>query len=87
MQYFDESDGASRFRVLVNGREADTWRANRDLPSLEPNGHTATRHTVKGVRLAPGDAIRIEGTADGKEGADLDYVEWSPARSPAQGGG
>jgi len=73
--------------VLVNGREVDAWRANRDLPSLEPNGHTATRHTVKGLRLAPGDAIRVEGTADGKEGADFDYVELSPAGRPAQAAG
>jgi alpha-glucuronidase len=85
VQYFDENDGASRFTVLVNGRPVDSWRANRDLPSPEANGHTATRHTLKGVRLAPGDAIRVEGTADGKEGADLDYVELSPAR-PAAGG-
>jgi alpha-glucuronidase len=84
VQYFDENDGGSRFTVLVNGRPVDSWRANRDLPSPEANGHTATRHTLKGVRLAPGDAIRVEGTVDGKEGADLDYVELSPAR-PAAG--
>jgi alpha-glucuronidase len=81
VQYFDENDGASRFRVVVNGRAVDSWRADRDLPSPEPNGHTATRHTLRGVRLASGDTIRIEGASDGQEPAPLDYVEITPAKT------
>jgi len=81
VQYFDESDGASMFRLIVNGQALGEWRADRDLPSPEPNGHTSTRRTLRGVRLAAGDAIRIEGTPHGKEGAHLDYIELTPSMS------
>lgn len=75
VQYFDENDGASRYRLLVAGREAGRWSADDRLPSKEPNGHTSTRHIVKDVRLAAGDDIRIEAVPDGDERAVIDYVE------------
>ena len=79
VQYFDEANGASRFRLLVNGREVDGWTASEDFATREPNGHSATRHVSRGVRLTSGDAIRIEGMPDRTEPAPLDYVEIAPA--------
>jgi alpha-glucuronidase len=92
VQYFDESDGASTFRLLIShpsgadrarslatrpasAREIERWRADADLPSPEPNGHTSTRRVVHHVPLTRGDVIRIEGTPDGGERAVIDYVE------------
>lgn len=57
---------------------ADDLLPSRNVPSL-PNGHTSTRHTVRGVALRPGDEIRIEAVADGGENAPIDYVEINPA--------
>ena len=73
--YFDQSDGATRYRLLVGAREVYRWTASRDLPHVESNGHTGTRTTVRGVRLAPGDLLRLEATPDRAEPAPLDYIE------------
>ena len=75
VQYFDESDGASRFRLLVGGREIGAWPAIVDLPHRDENGHTATRRVFKGVKLSAGETVRIEGSPDAGEPAPLDYVE------------
>ncbi|HEX5109849.1 MAG TPA: alpha-glucuronidase family glycosyl hydrolase [Vicinamibacterales bacterium] len=75
VQYYDQSDGTSRYRLLVAGREVDRWIADRNLPHVESNGHTATRRTVRGVALKTGETIRLEATPDGREPAPLDYIE------------
>jgi alpha-glucuronidase len=80
VQYFDENDGVSEFTVFVANQVKDHWLADDLLPSSRPDGHTSTRHTVKGVALRPGDEIRIEGKAQGGEQACVDYVEISKAR-------
>jgi alpha-glucuronidase len=79
VQYFDESDGASAFVLSVGGRRIDRWVADDVFPSREPNGHTSTRHVVKGVRLTDGDTIRIDATPDKDERAVIDYIEILPA--------
>jgi alpha-glucuronidase len=79
VQYFDESDGASPFSLFVGDRQIDSWIADAQFGSSSPNGHTATRRTVRGIRLAPGDEIRVQVTADGNESGALDYVEITPA--------
>jgi alpha-glucuronidase len=75
VQYFDERDGVSSYRLLVSGHAINQWVANNDLPSDKPNGHTSTRRVVSGVALRAGDEIRIEATTGGKDRADIDYVE------------
>ena len=75
VQYFDQSDGESAFRLLVGTREIARWKADRNLPHVESNGHTATRRTFTGVALAPGDVVRLEATPDRQEPAPLDYIE------------
>jgi alpha-glucuronidase len=78
VQYFDESDGVSSYRLSVNSQLIDEWLANNDLPSDKPNGHTSTRRTITGVALRPGDGIRIDATPDAKDRADIDYVDIVP---------
>jgi len=82
VQYFDQTNGVSQFTLVVGKQTVDRWLADdllpsRNVPSL-PNGHTSTRHTVRGVTLRPGDEIRIEAVADGGENAPIDYVEINP---------
>ena len=78
IQYFDQNNGVSRFRLLVGDQAVHQWSAAGDVPSGKIDGSTSTRRTVSGVSLRPGDRIRIEGTPDGGETAALDYVEIVP---------
>jgi alpha-glucuronidase len=73
--FFDEEDGQSEFQLFVGDRMIDRWRAGRDLPSKEPNGHTASRRVIRNVVIRNGDTIRLVGKADGGERAALDYIE------------
>jgi alpha-glucuronidase len=75
VRYFDESDGVSRFKLLVANQKVDEWKADDILPDDEPNGNTSTRHETRRVALRPGDEIRIEATADNSEHAAIDYLE------------
>jgi alpha-glucuronidase len=82
VQYYDQTNGVSQFKLFVAGQKVDQWLADDMLPSRNvpsvPNGHTSTRHTTPGVALRTGDEIRIEGVADGSEKAPIDYVEIEP---------
>jgi alpha-glucuronidase len=78
VEYFDQSNGESRFRVLLNGREVDHWTADLMLPAKKPGGDSSTRHRIANLNLTRGDSIVIEGTPDKEEPAALDYVELLP---------
>ena len=76
IQYFDQTNGQSKFRVYVGQQRVDEWIANEQLPrAVNMSGDSSIRHTTKGLALRPGDEIRIEGIPDGGELAPLDYVE------------
>jgi alpha-glucuronidase len=79
LRYFDENDGASKFRLLVAGQVVDEWTADDTLPDNKPNGNTSSRHETRRVALRAGDEIRIEATVDGGERAAIDYLEIGPA--------
>jgi len=79
VQYFDQNDGKSKFRVLLGDQLVDEWVADDDLPSAKVGSDTSTRRCISGLALRPGDEIRIEGTPDGNEHAAFDYVEISPS--------
>jgi len=51
------------------------WIADDVLPTNKIDGHSSTRRRLRALSLRPGDEIRIEGFADGGEGAPIDYVE------------
>jgi len=78
VRYFDENDGASRFRVRVGQREIDAWTADDTFPTKDPNGHSSTRRVIHDVPLKRGDVIVVEGVPDGAEAAVLDYIEIGP---------
>ncbi|MGH9505213.1 MAG: alpha-glucuronidase family glycosyl hydrolase [Terriglobales bacterium] len=75
VQYFDQNNGASKFRVLVGDRKVDEWVANDHLPATRPGGDSSSRRRIRGLELRPGDEIRIEGIPDGGEHAAFDYIE------------
>lgn len=83
VEYFDQNNGASRFRLKINGKPVSDWTADLKLPSAKPDADTSARHTTYSVRLRPGDELEVEAHADGGEKAPLDYVEVSPADTPA----
>jgi alpha-glucuronidase len=78
IQYFDQNNGVSRFRLLVGDQEKDAWSAKDNLPTKKIDGSSSTRRNARGVPLRPGDSIRIEGIPDGEERAAIDYVEILP---------
>jgi len=78
VQYFDQQDGVSHFRVTAAGRLIDSWAAADHLPSRKVDSSSSSRRTIHGVDLRKGDEIRIEGIPDGRETAALDYVEIVP---------
>jgi alpha-glucuronidase len=75
VQYFDQNNGISRYDVLVNGQRIASWEAALHLPTTRLDSTSSTRHTIRGIALRPGDAIRVEGRPDGGEAAALDYIE------------
>lgn len=75
VEYFDQNNGKSKFRVLVNDQPVDQWVADDSLPTTKPNADSSTRRRITGLALRPGDTIRIEGAPDGEERAAVDYVE------------
>jgi alpha-glucuronidase len=81
VQFFDENDGVSDFRLFVGGQEIDSWKADDQLPSSRPDAHTSIRHNCRNVALRTGDEIRIEATAQAGEQACLDYIEITKSRN------
>jgi alpha-glucuronidase len=79
VEYFDQNNGQSKFRVLVGERVVDEWVADDHLPATKPGGDSSTRRRIPDLALRPGDSIRIEGIPDGEEHAALDYIEILPS--------
>jgi alpha-glucuronidase len=77
-EYFDQSNGVSRYKVYLNQQLVDEWTAGLSLPATKPNGDSSTRHRSNGLALRPGDSIRIEAIPDDGERAPLDYLEIRP---------
>jgi alpha-glucuronidase len=78
VQYFDQQDGMSRFRVFVAGQLVDEWAAADRLPTRKVDSSSSSRRTIRGIALRQGDEIRVEGVPDGRETAALDYIEIVP---------
>ncbi|MGH9543840.1 MAG: alpha-glucuronidase family glycosyl hydrolase [Terriglobales bacterium] len=75
VRYFDQNNGVSKFRVLVDDRTVDEWTADDHLPAVKPGGDSSTWRRIPRLALRPGEEIRIEGFPDGPEHAALDYIE------------
>jgi len=78
VQYFDQSNGVSRFRLMVGAQIVDEWTAADRLPTARIDSTSSARRAIRGVALRPGDRIRIEGIPNAGEPAALDYLEILP---------
>ncbi|KAH6893377.1 glycoside hydrolase superfamily [Thelonectria olida] len=83
VNYYDMAGGQSTWKVYVNDKLVGTWKGDGEdklghWPSIYLDGHSATRITFKGVRIAKGAELRIEGSADGAEPAAVDYISILP---------
>ena len=75
VEYFDQNNGKSKFRMLVGDQVVDEWVADDHLPAKKPNADSSTRRRILKLALRPGDTLHLEGIPDGDELAALDYVE------------
>lgn len=80
IEYFDQVNGVSKYRLYVGDQLQDEWVADKKFPTNKPDADSSTRYRSKGVALRPGDVIRVEGIPDGGEKAPLDYIEVVPER-------
>ena len=68
VQYFDLWRGISRYRLMVNGQEVGTWKADDTLApaQFDPHldGQDSTRFTAHSVALKPGDKLSLLGIPD-----------------------
>lgn len=78
VEYFDQNNGVSKYRVFVGNQLIDEWLADSSLPATAPNGDSSTRRHITGLALRSGDVLSIEGFPDAAEAAPLDYVEIYP---------
>ncbi|WP_321474563.1 alpha-glucuronidase family glycosyl hydrolase [uncultured Paludibaculum sp.] len=78
VQYFDQNNGVSRYRLRVGEQVVDEWTAAIRVPTAKIDSSSSTRRTATGIALRPGDTIRIEGVPEGGEKAALDYIEIVP---------
>jgi alpha-glucuronidase len=74
VEYFDQNNGESRYRIFLGNQKVDEWVAHNRLPARKPGGDSSSRRRIKGLALRPGDEIRIEGIPDRDEHAALDFV-------------
>jgi alpha-glucuronidase len=84
IRYFDQSNGASHFRVFLANKLITEWSADHIYPAKTPNADSSTRYRIHSITLKPGDELRIEGKPDGPEHAALDYVEFIPLKATPQ---
>jgi len=84
VEYFDQAEGAAKFRLWVGKQVVDEWTADLTLlpgrPDRRLDSTTSTRRQITGVALRPGDEIRLEGVPNGSDQAGLDYIEILPVR-------
>jgi alpha-glucuronidase len=85
VQYYDEEDGVSKFKLFVAGKQVDQWQADNHVPTPTtlPDAHSSRCRWIRAITLKPGDEIRLEGTADGGERAVIDYFEVIPTHKQA----
>jgi hypothetical protein len=69
VRYFDDADGASRFRFAVNGQpQASDWRASANDDSWKVE-------IIENVSISAGDELTLTLERDGSERGRLDYLE------------
>ena len=71
--YFDENDGKSSLKILVNNTVVDNMILDKNLGSSNAGSDTLV-HKILKIELSKGDVISFEGQRDNKEGLRLDKM-------------
>jgi hypothetical protein len=69
VSYVDEKQGQGAIALFVGGKQKASWKLNEDVD-------TWRRKTIPNIKIKEGEEIKIVGTADGKEAARVDFVEF-----------
>ncbi|CUH80171.1 hypothetical protein TRM7557_02755 [Tritonibacter multivorans] len=80
--YFDETDGMSNMRVLVNGVEVDNFDWDSASGSSVANAASRAERKIEDLELAVGDKIELVGMSDGKEPLRTDFLRFEPTSAP-----
>jgi hypothetical protein len=73
--HFDETDGAARLSVLVDGGLADAWTWGSGSGSPLPDALSRAVRAIEGVVLRAGDTIELRGFAATGEPLRVDFVD------------
>lgn len=73
VSYVDEKEGQGMLSLSVGGKTKAKWQLNEEVDCWR-------RKTIPGVVIKEGQEIRIEGKADGKEMARIDFIEFVPRK-------
>ena len=87
VEYFDQNNGESKFRVLRDDQVLAEWVADNSLPAKKPGADSSSRKRIRRIALRPGDVIWVEGTPDREEYAGIDFVEIRLSTDPGTRGG
>ena len=72
--YYDENDGAAKYKLTIAGKVVDEWTANEDKGNASPTNETKVIRTIT-AKINKGDEVILECTMDGGEPARADYIE------------
>ncbi len=75
VQYWDENDGNSSYRIFVADSMVAAWTASADSGSAEANAQTLSTYVIENISLEPVQEIKIRGIINGNEPARIDFVE------------
>ncbi|NDW01721.1 right-handed parallel beta-helix repeat-containing protein [Salipiger sp. PrR002] len=74
LNYFDENDGVSTLRVLINGEEVTSWNWDAELGSGNADRATQTSKLIDGLELQAGDVLSLQGVNDSGEPLRIDSL-------------
>lgn len=80
--YFDETDGVSTLRILVNGVEVDRFDWDGTDGTRLASIESRAERTIEELSLAAGDVVEIAGFADGGEPLRTDFLRFTPVGDP-----
>ena len=77
--YFDETDGVSSLRVLLNDVEIDAFDWDGTGGTALASPQSRAERTIEGLALEAGDRLEIAGFGDGTEPLRTDFLRFEPS--------
>ncbi len=76
LNFYDENDGVSVYKVLIDGREVLQFRTDKDLGHRLANSQTLDSRTLKDLELKKGTKVEIQCTSGDAEPCRLDWIDF-----------